>query len=217
MKKICIIFVFLGLSFSSKARDYISYYLVHVGVDHTLKEHERQKDIKNQQAVVGVLEETNKTETNKLKNTYDKIISRLSKLGLAIDAAFMVQEAYPMLSQLIETQSKVIDVVSDHPQLLPLAIENERFIVEKGRSLVNYMTGLFLSVGDLNQMKAGDRKLLLSHALNELSSLNGMSWKMLSVMRGRLLADKLKQMRTLAWVNREKNLIGDIIENATRL
>lgn len=217
MKKIYIIFVFIGLSISSKAGDYISYYLVHLGVDHTLKENQRLKSIKNEQAVVGVLEETNKNETNILKTTYDKIISRLSKLGLAIDAAFMVKEVYPMLNQLIETQSKVIEVVSDHPQLLPLAIENERFIVEKGRSLVNYMVGLFLSIGDLNQMKAGDRKLLLNHGLNELSSLNGMSWRMLSVMRSRLLADELKRMRTLAWVNREKDLIGDIIENAKSL
>lgn len=217
MKKICLLLFLLGFAVCSKAGDYISYYLVHIGVDHTLKENTRQKEIKNQQAIVTTLEETNKSETNKLKNTYDKIISRLSKLGLAIDAAFMIQEAYPTLTELIRTQRMIIDQVSDYPHLIPLAIENEIHVVNEARSLVNYMAGLFLSIGDLNQMKAGDRKLLLSHALNELRGISGMSWRMLSVIRGRIMTDQLNKLRTIAWVNREKELIGEIIQNAKNL
>ncbi|MCL4638328.1 MAG: hypothetical protein M5Z89_04995 [Olivibacter sp.] len=217
MKKTYLILLLFALSLTVQAKDYISYYLVHTGVDHTLKEHTRQTNIRNQQAAVGVLEETNKSETNRLKQSYDKVISRLSKLGLAIDAAFMVQEAYPTLNMILNTQRSIIDQVSNHPHLIPFAIQNELFVINKARTLVNYMAGLILSIGDLNQMKAGDRKLLLAHALNELRAVSGMSYKMLSVIRGRIMAERLRKAGMIAWVNREKDLIGDIIQNAKRI
>lgn len=215
MKKICLAFILLGCTLISRA-DYISYYLIHTGVDHTLKEHERQITIRNQQALVTTLEETNRSETNKLKSTYDKMISRLNKLGLVIDAAFLSQEAYPTLNTIVRTQRMIVEQVSDYPYLIPFAIENEIHVVQKANSLVNYMVALAVSLGDLNAMKSGDRKLLLTHALNELRTVAGLSYRMLSTIRGRILADNLRKARFSRWVNREKDLITDIIRNAKR-
>lgn len=197
--------------------DYISYYLIHTGVDHSLKEHERQTKVRNQQALVTTLEETNRTEANKLTATYDKMISRLNQLGLVIDAAFLTQEAYPALNTIISTQKMIVEKVSDYPYLAPFAIENEIHIVQKAHSLINYMIGLVVSLGDLNTMKPGDRKLLLTHALNELRTVAGLSYRMLSTVRGRILSDNLRKARFSRWVNREKDLITDIIRNAKRL
>ena len=216
MKKIFLSIFLIGFSVVAHA-DYISYYIINTGIDHSFKEHKRQSTIRDEQLVVGVLEETNKTETGKLKTTYNKVVSRLSKLGLAIDAAFMAQEAYPTLNTIIRTQTAIVNEVSDHPHLIPFAVENEIYVVNKARSLVNYMAGLMLSIGDLNQMKAGDRKLLLTHALNELKTVSGMSYKMLSTIRGRITAERFRKARFFAWVNREKEVIEDIIYNAKML
>lgn len=216
MKVLFVAILLLGWSLHSRA-DYISYYLIHTGVDHTLKEHERQTRVRNHQALVTTLEETNKTETNRLRSTYDKMISRLNQLGLVIDAAFLTQEAYPTLNTIIRTQKMILEKVADYPYLIPFAIENEIHVVQKAHSLVNYMVGLAVSLGDLNGMKSGDRKLLLGHALNELRTVAGLSYRMLSTLRGRILSDNLRKARFSRWVNREKDLIVDIINNAKKL
>jgi len=216
MKKLILSAILTAFFFCAQA-DYISYYLIHTGIDHSLKEHKRQQSIRDEQTAVTALELANQEETGKLKTTYNTIVKRLSKLGLAIDAAFMVQEAYPTLNTIIRTQKSIIDQVSDHPHLIPFAIENEIYIVKKAHSLINYMAGLMLSIGDVNQMKSGDRKLLLTHALNELKSVSGMSYKMLTSMRGIITAERLQKARYIAWVNREKEVIEDIINNARML
>lgn len=216
MKVLLLAIFVLGCLPHSRA-DYISYYLIHTGVDHTLKEHERQTKIRNQQALVTTLEETNKNETNRLRSTYDKMISRLNQLGLVIDAAFLTQEAYPTLNTIIRTQKMIVEKVAEYPYLIPFAMENETHVVQKAHSLINYMVGLVVSLGDLNAMKPGDRKLLLSHALNELRTVAGLSYRMLSTLRGRILSDSLRKARFSRWVNREKDLIIDIINNAKKI
>ncbi|WP_312352577.1 hypothetical protein [Sphingobacterium siyangense] len=163
------------------------------------------------------MEQTNRSETNKLKTTYNKMILRLNTLGLVIDATFLAQEAYPTVNTIIRTQRIIVEQVADYPKLIPFAVKSEIQMIQKASSLINYMVGLSLSLGDLNAIKAGDRKLLLNHALNELRAVAGMSYKMLSTIRGIILSDKLRKARFSRWVNREKDLITSIIRNAKKL
>ncbi len=216
MKKIYYSLIFLCCSLVCRA-DYISYYLIHTGIDHSLKEHDRQTSTHNQQTLVTTMEQTNRSETNKLKTTYNKMILRLNTLGLVIDATFLAQEAYPTVNTIIRTQRIIVEQVADYPKLIPFAVKSEIQMIQKASSLINYMVGLSLSLGDLNAIKAGDRKLLLNHALNELRAVAGMSYKMLSTIRGIILSDKLRKARFSRWVNREKDLITSIIRNAKKL
>jgi len=216
MKKICLAILLLSCSFISRA-DYISYYLMHEAIDNTLGEERRQGKIRDEQVVVTTLEETNRAETGKLERTYGKIVSRLSKLGLAIDAAFLVQEAYPVLNSIITTQNRIIERVKDYPHIATIAVQSEIQIVKKAHSLINYMAGLMLSIGDFSGMKAGDRKLLLGHALSELKDINRFSFTMLSTINGHIMTERLRRGQFDSWVNREKDVVIDIIHNAKKL
>ncbi len=218
MKKLCLALLLTGCAFfSTQGQNYISYYLMHEAIDNTLGEEKRQRKIRDEQVVVTGLENTNKVEAGKLERTYSKIVSRLSKLGLAIDAAFLVQEAYPVLNSIITTQERVVQRVKDYPHIAPIAIESEIQVVKKAHSLINYMAGLMLSVGDFAGMKAGDRKLLLGHALSELKEINRFSFTILSNINGHILAERLRKASFDYWINRERNVVIDIIHNAKTL
>src|SRR5690606_41601713 len=72
--------------------------------------------------------------------------SDLSKLGLAIDAAFLAQEAYPVFNNIIRTQKNIVDRVQEYPQYIPLVLECEMAVAQKSYSLIQYMTGLTMSI-----------------------------------------------------------------------
>lgn len=216
MKTFFIVTMLLACCTVCKA-DYLSILLIHREVEKTVEEDGRQTKIRDEQLQVTAMEKANRAEANKLKTTYSKIVSRLSKLGLAIDAAFLAQEAYPVFNNIIRTQKNIVDRVQEYPQYIPLALELELAVAQKSYSLIQYMTGLTMSIGDLYGMKAGDRKLLLEHVLNELRSINSFSRNVMYSINKRIWTDRIARVKLKLWVNREKELIGDIIENAKRI
>src|SRR5690606_29312651 len=174
---------------------------MHVAIDHTLRENERQENIRNNQMLVGTAENVNKNEKKKLQQTYDKIMSRLSSLGLAIDASFVTVEAYPIITQIINTQQNIINTVKDHPELTLMAINSQKEIVEKAQSIGSYMGGLILSIVDINQFKSGNRKLLLEHPLSELRSVRALSQSLLTNTRWQIRLHEQQQRETIRWIN----------------
>lgn len=217
MKKAILLIVFLFSLHLSKAQNYISYYLIHVGVDHTLKEHKRQVKIRNNQAIVGVEEEANRRSMSRFNQKYKQAKERLNKLGLLIDGAFMGVQAYPILNTIIRTQGDIYSEVQSAPYLIPVAIQSEIEFVDKARSVIMFLTGLVLTYGDINQMKAGDRKMLLNHAIDELYVLDAITSNLLNTIRNIKFAQMLKRAEFDGWVNREKDIINDIITNAKNL
>src|SRR5690606_22270026 len=105
MKTFFIVTMLLACCTVCKA-DYLSILLIHREVEKTVEEDGRQTKIRDEQLQVTAMEKANRAEANKLKTTYSKIVSRLSKLGLAIDAAFLAQEAYPVFNNIIRTQKR---------------------------------------------------------------------------------------------------------------
>src|SRR5690606_30582522 len=217
MKKYILLFLLAGIYHIGHCQDYICYYIMHVAIDHTLRETERQENIRNNQMLVGTAENVNNNEQKQLQQTYDKIMYRLSSLGHAIDASVVTVEAYPTITQIINTQQNIINTVKDHPELTLVAINSQKGIVEKAQSIGSYMAGLILSIGDINQMKSGNRKLLLEHALSELRSVRALSQTLLSNMRWQIRLHEQQRRETIRWINREKELVIDIINNAKKL
>lgn len=216
--KYAILSIVLSLSAGvSKAQDYISYYLIHVGVDHTLKENGRQKDIKERQVLVGAGEELNRSQMSRFKSLYGKVIERLNKLNLLFDGAFMAVEAYPALASIVRSQQEIISEVQASPYLIPIAVQSETDFVRQAQSVIRYVTGLILTYGDINMMKPADRKMLLNHALHELRALNAISADLLTAIRNIKLAEKLRKAEIEMWINRDREIISDIINNANNL
>lgn len=210
--KAFIILPFLLLGLLQDAFCQLNVELIHQLVSESKSEHSRQDEAKNKQAVTSANEEVNRGQMNKLKTKYRELQSRFHTVGLAIDAAQIGLEASPVVSEIIRQQALIYQLASDNPVMIALAIDAEHDMADRARMLANYIAGLALSIGDLNQMKASDRKILFSHALTELRLIEGAS-KGLAV--AIIQAVRKRSLNPFAdFINEDKRMVDDILRNA---
>lgn len=217
MKNFLTLLVVLFFFSSTTKASYISYYLVHVGVDHTLKENTRQKEAKQRQVRVTGLETSNARSTGNLKDKYNRIKERLNKLGLILEGFTISSQAYPTLQMIYENQRNIVQECRDSPYLIPMSVQSEVEFIDRAQMLIRFLTGLILTYGDINQMKSGDRKMLLNHAIKQLDDMNVQSYTLLTNIRNHKQTIALNKMRMKEWINRDKEIMGEIITNAKEL
>lgn len=217
MKNLLTLIAILIFATNIAKANYISYYLVHVGVDHTLKENKRQKEAKEKQLRNTLYETNNTNSIHKVKEKYNRIKERLNKLGLVLEGFVISSQAYPTLQQIYDNQKNIVDECRDSPYLIPLSIQSEIEFVDRAQMLIRFLTGLVLTYGDINQMKSGDRKMLLNHAIKQLDDMNVQSYTLLSNIRNHKASVALAKQRMKDWINRDKEIMFEIIQNAKDL
>lgn len=207
---IILILVFFGLL--QHAFCQLNVELIHQLVAESKSEHSRQEEVKNKQAITSANEEVNKTQLSKLKTKYRELQNRFHTVGLAIDAAQIGLEASPVVSEIIRHQNIIYQLASDNPILVILAFQTEKDLAGRARMLANYIVGLALSIGDINQMKASDRKILFSHALTELRLIEGASKGLVAAM---FHASRKRSLNPFAnFIEQDKQLVDNILRNA---
>ncbi len=83
---------------------------------------------------------------------------------------------------------------------------------------MGYVTGLTLSLGDVNQMKASDRKLLFDYVIAQLSSIQEIAGNMLILLQYNNLAAVLKALNPFQnFIDQDKSMINNILQNAKYL
>lgn len=219
MKKICFsicccLFA-VGVYAQQKTIDIIG---IHQLVDESISENKLQVKARNQQALASANEQSNLTLLAKLKVTYRQIQQRYNTLGTAINLADIGFTASPMVSRIISNQAQVIRLVQQNPALLAIGYQAELHFAEKAKSLLSYVTGLTLTIGDINQMKASDRKMLFDYVITELSNLQDQSGNMLNMMQYSGLSALLKAANPFQnFIDADQYLARDIIQNAKYL
>ncbi len=186
--------------------------LLHQLVAESKSEHSRQNEARNRQAVASAHEEVNKTQMGKLRAKYRELQSRFHTVGLAIDLAQIGLEASPLLSEIIRQQGIIYNVAKDNPLLIAIAVQTEIDLVDRARMLGNYIAGIALSIGEINQMKASDRKILFSHALTELRLIEGASKGLAICMQQANYKRSIDPFKN--FIEKDKQLVDDIIRNA---
>lgn len=187
-------------------------------VSYSKSENSRQVDARNNQATVTATETANKTLLVKMKDMYRTLQNRYSLLGTAISAAQVGLQAEPMVSSIISSQSQLYDLAQRNPAIIPLALETEIDFAQKSGLLVDYMTGLILCIGDVNQMKSSDRKLLFDYVLSELSNIQDLSNSLVRSVQYANLSALLHGLNPFdGFVSQDKSIVNDIITNAKYL
>ncbi len=193
----------------------INVQLLHQLVNESKEEHSRQENAKNKQSVTTANEEVNKSQMAKLKYRYRQLKSRFHTLGVIVDAAQIGIQASPIVSEIIQQQSIIYNQAAGNPVLITLAIDAERDLAQRSKMLINYLYGLVITVGDINQMKASDRKILFNHVLSELRLIAGTSKGLAANM---LYANRKESTNPFyGFINEDKRLVDDIIRKAAIL
>ncbi|WP_055132814.1 hypothetical protein [Pedobacter sp. Hv1] len=210
--KTAIITICLLLGMFKSAICQINVELLHQLVAESKSEHSRQDQAKNNQALTSANEEVNRGQMVKLKTKYRELKNRFHTVGLAIDAAQIGLEASPVISEIIRQQGIIYQLANDNPLLIVLAIQTETDLADRARMIANYIVALALSIGDINQMKASDRKMLFSHALTELRLIEGASKGLAQSM---MQAGRKKSLNPFAdFINQDTCIVDEIVRNA---
>ncbi|WP_184549839.1 hypothetical protein [Mucilaginibacter sp. FT3.2] len=184
-------------------------------VDESKSENALQVKARNKQTVNTADEYTNKTMLAKLKNTYRTIQQRYSTLGTAINAATVGLDAKPMMEQIISNQSELYNLAKNNPAIMALAYKTEIAFADKAQMLIRYLIGICISIGDINQMKASDRKILFDYLLSELSNLEDLSSNLNNAVRYANLNSLIRSANPLrGYIDQDKEIAGNIITNA---
>ncbi len=187
-------------------------------IDESKNEHKVQVDAKKQQAINTANEQANLTLLDKLKGMYRTLQQRYNALGTLIAVADIGLEAEPMVKQIVNYQALIVQQVEKNPAVAILGYQAETGFVEKAEALAGYVAGLTLSIGDINQMKASDRKLLVDYVIQQLSKLQELSGNMLILLQYNNLASVMKALNPFrSWIDADVVLAKNIIQNAKYL
>jgi len=191
---------------------------IHQLVDESTSENKLQVTARNQQAAATANEQANLTLLGKLKGTYRTLQQRYNTLGTAITAADVGIYAAPMVDQIVSYQAQIVTLAEKNPALIAVGFRTEVQFAEKAKSLLGYVAGLVLSYGDINQMKASDRKMLFDYVISQLSNLQQLSGNMVNMMQYSSLASLLKAANPFQnFINADLSISKRIIQNAKYL
>ena len=191
---------------------------MHQLIDESKSEHTQQVDAKNQQALNTANEQANLSLLQKMKNMYRTLQQRYNSIGTAINIAEIGLDATPMVKHIISYQGQIVALVEKNPAVAILGYQTEVEFVEKAEALSGYLAGLTLSLGDINQMKASDRKLLFDYVSSELSSIQNLSGNMLGLLQYADLSSVLRALNPFqSYVNMDQAVIKNILNNAKYL
>ncbi len=191
---------------------------IHQLITQSQDENKLQVKAKNQQAANTANEQANLTLLAKLKNTYRTLQERYNSLGTAIDIAQVGVYATPMVEQIVSYQKQIVSLTEKNPVLAVLGVQTEIEFAEKAKSLAGYVAGLTLSIGDVNQMKASDRKMLFDYVISELSAIQELSGNLVETLQTSSLNSILRSINPFQdFVDKDKTVAQDIIFNAKYL
>lgn len=177
-------------------------------------EYGRQVTARNGQATVTTTEDLNKSQLTTFKRTYRDMQHRFHTLGLVISAAQTGIEAAPMVTGIVRQQQLIFELCKSDPALALLAARAEADLAGQADLLIRYGAGLLLSIGDLNQMKASDRKMLFSYVVSELRRISGASLGLLTTLKNYRNGLNLRSLNPFSqFISADKQLANQILRN----
>lgn len=214
---VLIMFVFLSARLMAQ-QSVLDIAGMHQLIDQSKSEHSKQVTARNNQAAVTANEQANLTLLDKMKQMYRTLQNRYNTLGTAINIADIGIYATPEVRQIVNYQRQIIALVEKNPAIAFLGYQTEIEFVEKAQGLIGYVTGLTLSFGDVNQMKASDRKLLFDYVLMQLSEIQELSGNLVNTLTYSNLSTLLRSINPFqSFIDQDKTVAEDIIQNAKYL
>lgn len=210
--------LFCLLLMSGTLRAQLNVELLHQLVQHSKDENARQITARDKQALTTANEKVNMNKTEKLKEGYGVLQSRFKTLGEALQVLSLGTQAAPVVRSITRSQQQLITLASEKPFLLPVALVGQKEVGRKATRLARYLTGLFITMDDINQMTQSHRRMLYSYALEELRALSGISS---SLVRSMYAAAEAKNRGTAPafgdFINQDTPIAQEILEGLKEL
>ena len=194
-------------------KENVSFPMMNIEINATMKEHDRQKEMRKNQALNAGIETTNRSEWNSYKDKVTKIQDRLRVVSFALQAIPTGVAMSREVKKITQNQASIIDELSTAPYSIITVLPSGVQYVDDLQMVTRLITGIILSYGAINQMEKSERKILLDYALGEVKTLSRNSTHMLLKIRD-IKAKVLRNKRAFQYyVNRDRQVVENIMKN----
>ncbi|MFL9835794.1 hypothetical protein [Chryseobacterium terrae] len=182
-------------------------------INATMKEHNRQKEMRQKQTVNATVETANQTQWKNFKEKITKVQDRLRIVSFAIQAIPTGVAMSREITKITDNQSAIIHEINTAPYSIIAVLPAQVQFVDDLQMVTRLITGIILSYGAINQMEKSERKVLLDYALSEVKALSRNSTYMLLKIKD-IKAKVLRNKRAFQYyVNRDKQVVESIMNN----
>lgn len=194
-------------------KENVSFPMMDIEINAAMKENERQKKMRNNQALNAGAELANKSQWTDFKTKVVKVQDRLRIVSFALQSIPTGIAMSREISKITSNQTQIIAEIEDAPYSIVSVLPAQIQFVDDCQMVVRLVAGIILSYGAINQMEKAERQELLSFALGEVKTISRNSTNMLQRVRN-IKAKVKRNKRAFQYiVNRDKQVVQDIMNN----
>ena len=191
----------------------VSFPMMDIEINATMKEHNRQKEMRQNQISNAAVETANKMQWNQFKEKVTKIQDRLRIVSLAIQAIPTGIAMSREITKITNNEAAIMNELRDAPYSIIAVLPSQVQFVDDLQMVTRLVTGIILSYGAINQMENAERKILLDYALGEVKAISRNSTHMLLKIRDIKAKVKRNKRAFQYYVNRDKQIVKSIMDN----
>ena len=191
----------------------VSFPMMNLEINATMKENERQKEMRQKQTLNATVETANKTQWNNFKEKVTKVQDRLRIVSFAIQAVPTGIAMSREITKITNNQTAIINEINDAPYSIIAVLPSQVQFVDDLQMVARLITGIIVSYGAINQMEKSERKVLLDYAFGEVKTLSRNSTHMLLKIRDIKAKAKRNKRAFQYYVNRDKQVVESIMDN----
>ena len=190
----------------------VSFPMMDIEINATMKEHNRQKEMRQKQTLNATIETANKTQWNNFKDKVTKVQDRLRIVSFAIQAIPTGIAMNREITKITNNQTAIIQEINSAPYSIIAVLPSQVQFVDDLQMVTRLVMGIVVSYGAINQMEKSERKILLDYALGEVKTLSRNSTHMLLKIRD-IKAKVLRNKRAFQYyVNTDKQVVENIMD-----
>lgn len=202
-----------GSSTPAWQQENVSFPMMDLEINATMKEHDRQKEMRQKQTVNASVETINQSQWKDFKDKITKVQDRLRIVSFAIQAIPTGVAMSREITKITDNQTAIINEISTAPYSIITVLPSQVQFVDDLQMVTRLVAGIILSYGAINQMEKSERKILLDYALDEVKAISRNSTHMLLKIRD-IKAKVLRNKRAFQYyVNRDKQVVESIMNN----
>lgn len=194
-------------------KENVSFPMMNLEINATMKENDRQKEMRQKKTLNATVENANRTQWNNFKDKVTKVQDRLRIVSFAIQAVPTGIAINREITKITNNQTAIINEINNAPYSIIALLPSQVRFVDDLQMVTRLIMGIVISYGAINQMEKAERKILLDYALGEAKTLSRNSTHMLLKIRD-IKAKVLRNKRTLQYyVNRDRQVVESILKN----
>ena len=194
-------------------KENVSFPMMDIQINAAMKEHDRQKEMRQKQTLNATVETANQTQWKDFKDKVTKVQDRLRIVSFAIQAIPTGIAMSREITKITNNQTSIINEISSAPPSIISVLPSQVQFVDDLQMVTRLITGIILSYGAMNQMEKSERKILLDYALGEVKTLSRNSTYMLFKIKD-IKAKVLRNKRAFQYyVNRDRQVVENIMNN----